>query len=467
MKSDEIDVLFIQPEKIKIEHLNLEGNELPLGLLYMASFVEKEGFTSKVLDFNIDSYNLISILKKTRPKIIAITAITPEILKAHEIAEKIKEFDGKIITIVGGPHASALPSSTLKEFPSFDYIARGEGEPIITTILKALKANKCIKKTKGLAYRNGDEIKKNKAQKEIEYVDTIPFPARYKVPLKKYIPLPGNYEKLPSTAIITSRGCPFNCKFCNKAVFSRKIRFRSPDNIIREIKHCINNYGIFDFRFVDDSLTLNKIRIKKICEEIIRNKLDISWNCYSRVDNIKYELLKLMKKAGCYHIKYGIESGSKRILDSISKDITLKQAELAIKLTKKADIECKTMFMLGIPGETKRDMIKSLNFAKKLSSDITTFLIFTPFPGSKFYSVLKKQKKIKNVPWDSYSEHSDYIIKSSINNKEINKIFKKTYKEFYIRPHYLKQRIKRLLKNPKREIKFIYQGLKILKPVFK
>ena len=127
MKSEKIDVLFIQPEKIKTKHLKLEGNEIPLGLLYMTAFIKKEGFTSKVLDFNIKNYNIISILKKTRPKIVALTAITPEIQKTHEIAKSIKGLDRNIVTIVGGAHASSLPSLTLKEFPHFDYIAYGEG----------------------------------------------------------------------------------------------------------------------------------------------------------------------------------------------------------------------------------------------------------------------------------------------------------------------------------------------------
>jgi len=463
MKSN-IDILFIQPKNLKMEYLKLEGNELPLGLLYLSSFVEKKGFTSEVLDFNIFNYNLNEVLRKTRPKVVAITAITPEIINANQIAKAVKEFDKNIVTLIGGAHVSALPSQTLKDYPSFDYAVCGEGEQVVANFLEALrKGNK--NNVKGLWYKKGRNIKKNQPQKEIENLDDIPFPARHNVNMEKYIPLPGNYKRLPSTAIITSRGCPYNCRFCNKVVFSRKTRLRSADNVLKEIKYCIDSYGISDFRFVDDTLTLNKKRIKKICKDIIKEKQDISWNCYSRVDTIDYDLLKLMKKAGCYHIKYGVESGSPRVLELMNKKINLAQAKKTIKLTKRAGIESKVMFMFGVPGETRDDMLKTLKYAKQLSADITTFLIFVPFPGSEFYNQLNKKGLIKDVSWDDYSEHSKYIIDSHINQEEIDDIFKKAYRELYFNKDYISQRLLRLLKDPKREIKFVFQGLKILSPL--
>jgi len=460
-----IDILFINPAHLKLKYLKLEGNEIPLGLCYLASFLEKKEFKTEILDLNFYKNKelvLINYLKKFNPRFVGLTGNTIDMINLGEIAKTVKSLNTDIRIVVGGPHVSALPKRTLKEFKEIDYIIYGEGEVTLKELVKGVKENKI----NGLVYRQRNNIRKNKPRKFIKNIDTLPFPARHKLELKKYIPLPGNYRKLPSSAIATSRGCPYNCTFCNKIIFSNIIRYRSPENIIKEIEHCINEYGIHDFRFNDDTLTINRKRIKKLCRLIIDKNLDITWNCYSRVEHVDLGLLKLMKRTGCYHIKYGLESGSEKILKKLNKTFSLEQARKAIRLTKKIGIETKTSFMLGIPGETIRDIEKTIKFAKLISADITSFLVFTPLPGSKLYNELDKNKKLKHHDWDKYSHHNEYLIKD-IDEKIIKKYFKKVYLEFYLRPNYFLQRFKRMIKDPRNEIRMIYNGIRILSPLLR
>ena len=460
-----IDILFINPAHPKTEYLRLEGNEIPLGLCYLASFLEENNFKSEILDLNFYKNKeliLFNYLKKFNPRFVGLTGNTIDMINIWEIAKIVKNFNKNIKIIIGGPHVSALSEKTLKDFKDVDYIICGEGE--IT--LKGLVSNLKKEKIKGLVYRKKGKIVKNKTRELIKDINLLPLPARHKIELKKYIPLPGNYKKLPSTAIVTSRGCPYKCTFCNKSVFSNTIRFRSPANIVKEIEHCISEYGIYDFRFNDDTLTINQKRLEKLCKLIIDKNIKIFWNCYSRVEHVNLPLLKLMKQAGCYHIKYGLESGSEKILKKLNKTFSLEQARKAIKLTKKAGIEAKAMFMLGIPGETIKDIEKTIRFSKLIAPDIATFLVFTPLPGSQLYSGLDKSGKLEHHNWDKYSQHDGYLIKG-INEKVIKKYFKKAYLSFYLRPSYFIQRFKRLIKDPRNEIKMIYNGTRILYPLFK
>lgn len=454
-------VLLIQPKHIGTKYLRLKGNEIPIGLAYTAAFLENNNIDVEILDLNLHDDN-IKILKaklnKYNPKFVGLTANTVDIISAADIAKLCKEFDKNIVTIIGGPHASALPERTLEEFPSFDYAVYGEGEQ---TFLEILKKGK---KADGIAFRENKRIKKNKTRAFIKDLDCIPFPARHKLELKKYIPLPGNYLKLPSTAILTARGCVYNCAFCNKSVFSNIMRFRSPENIVKEIEECVKRYGIYDFRFNDDTLTFDNKRLKGLCNLIIKKRLNVSWNCYSRVEHVDLDLLKLMKKAGCYHIKYGIESGSRRVLKLLKKEISFKQAEDAIRLTRKAGIESKAMFMIGIPGETKEEIKKTIRFARKLNPDIASFLIYTPLPGSQLYEEVKS--KIKDISWDRFLQQDDSVLNLEISAGEIKKLYKKAYTSFYFRPMYFYTQIKRLFTSPRRTVQICFNGFRIMHPLF-
>lgn len=294
-------------------------HQLELGLLYLASFLESNGIDISLLDmslYNDPEKQLIDILQKRNFDFIGLTSYTNTINSANKIAGIVKKFSRSKI-VIGGAHASALPEETLETFRNFDYLVFGEGEETFAELV--LKNN--ISDIKGLAWRDDGRIIKNSIRESIEDLDKLPFPARHLLNFDKYIPSISNYRQLPSTGILSSRGCPFQCTYCSRTGtrLPKQVRFRSIENIIKEIEFCIENYKIYDFRFYDDTFVIPKSRLMKLCQELISRKIKITWSCYSRVDTIDEEMLRMMRKTGCYHIKYGIEFGTQKWLTRTKK----------------------------------------------------------------------------------------------------------------------------------------------------
>jgi radical SAM superfamily enzyme YgiQ (UPF0313 family) len=262
------------------------------------------------------------------------------------------------------------------------------------------------------------------------------------------VPSPGtgNFMQLPSTGIIGSRGCPYQCRYCSKGVWGRTVRFRSPGNIVQEIEHCIEQHGIHDFRFYDDMLTFPKFDIHEFCEIVTRKNLKITWNCYSRVNHITRKKLEQMKRAGCYHIKYGIEFGTEKALQVADKKATLEMARNAVKLTKEIGIECKGNFILGIPEETYEDCLKTIEFSKQLSPDLVSFYPFDAFPGTEFYKKYQQEG----------------LEKVTLPRHVTEDLASRAYREFYFRPSFILQRAKRIGKNPIREIRLLTNGISMM-----
>jgi radical SAM superfamily enzyme YgiQ (UPF0313 family) len=295
----------------------------------------------------------------------------------------------------------------------------------------------------------------------IENLDSLPIPSRELIDMKKYS-AHLKTQNTPATTIMTSRGCPFQCIYCSKPITGSKLRSVSPENVIKEIEHLINNYGIKEIIFYDDSFTLDRERAIKICDLIIQKNIRIKWQCETRVNLVDEGLLKKMKQAGCATIAYGIESGSNRVLNILKKGITTEQIKTAVGMTKKAGIQTIGYFMLGIPGETEKEITQTINFAKSLSLDFAQFAIATAYPGTELYQMAKEQNKLTN-DWSK----SIYALGGkptvSLSEIDIDKLYKyakKAYHEFYFRPKYILNRIKKI-KSPKNLI-YNLRGLKTL-----
>ena len=437
------------------------GHELELGLLYIASYLEKEGYCVHFLDMSLynDSYKrLQTILRNNSFSFIGLIAYTNFISSANKVAGFIKKnSDAKIV--IGGAHASALPTETLQRYKNFDYLVYGEGEKTFLELL-----SKDISQVKGIVWRKEGQIIKNPPQEPIKDLDSLPFPARHLLDLDKYVPPVGNYHKLPSTAILSSRGCPFQCTYCSRtgSRIKNTVRFRSIENIIEEIKQCIAQYGILDFRFYDDTFVMPKKRLMEFCRVLLKEKIRISWNCYSRVDTIDLEMLKMMRKAGCYHIKYGVEFGTEKWLEKTKKRTTLSQARKAIHNTKKVGIAAKASYMIGMPGETIEEIEKTINFAKELNATYSTFGIFTPLPGSELFDEGKENGEILTFDYDIYFNKSKKILKNQVDLPILRKLIKKAYKSVYFSRKYILHRLIYLLRNfSYYEIKSLFDGLKI------
>jgi len=248
-------------------------------------------------------------------------------------------------------------------------------------------------------------------------------------------------------AMLTSRGCPYNCIFCSKPIFGRKVRSQSPQRIASEVEYLAEKFKVKEIAFYDDIFTLDKKRIAKLAEEFKQRNLSLPWTCETRVDLVTEELLKAMKEAGCYIIAYGIESGNQTILDNLRKKITIAQVTKAIKMTHDVGIQSIGYFMLGSPGETPATIRQTIDFANYLPLDFAQFSVTIPFPGTDLYNLYLKQG-IGNKNWDNFvyanlrSASAPVFETASLSKGDLKKWSKTAYREFYLRFSYIWERLK-------------------------
>jgi anaerobic magnesium-protoporphyrin IX monomethyl ester cyclase len=401
----------------------------PLGLAYVASSLEKAGFQVEILDNYLLKKSINDIkqmVKRHRPEILGITCGSVTYRRCIETAKTVKEVLPSCKVVVGGWHPSYLPESMLQH-SEIDFVVMGEGERAIVELAKGIKGEdfSVIAKISGLAYRNKGKIVKN-APRFIDDLDTVPFPARHLLPMHLYLREIEYLSAKPVDTMNVIRGCPYDCAFCEtKKLWGSKCRAFSPSRVVEELKHLAGNYGTKGIYFVGDNFTIHKKRTMELCKEIKKSKLDIQWVCDTRVDLISRELLKEMKDAGCRTIWFGVESGSPRILNKINKQITLQQALQAFKLCREEEIRTASSFMLGIPGETIKDMESTFSFARKLDPDWVRFNIFVGYPGSGLYDEIMAKSF-----YDHLEDFVVYVKTEDFDYKTVTEIQKRFHRTF-------------------------------------
>ncbi len=460
------DVLLIQPPNIQGALFNLPGTEIPLSLLYISAYLKKSGYDCEVLDLSLER-NYVGVLRralyKSPPGIVGISSYTTNVGVAAAIARRVKRRWPNTPAVLGGFHASALPKETLEEFPVFDCLVFGEGEKTLVEIFRAMQKSRDFESIEGLAYRQGGRVRVNAGRELIGDLDALPFPDRDAVRVERYVPDPGNYASLPTTGILFSRGCPMKCAFCSKSVFADTIRYRSVDSFLAEVDLCRQKYGIKDFRFFDEGPTLQKKNMRGLCEGILEKDLKITWNCFSRVDTVDDNLLRLMARAGCYHVIYGVESAISETQKRINKPIDLHRAAEVCRMTRATGMECKVNFILGFPWEGEAEAEENIRFALSLDADLATFNLFKPLPGSALYKQLKAEGALFNRPWEDYFTTGDSLLfASDVSPKRWRKILKNAWLRFYFRPRIVLGRMRRLMRNPLHETRTGLVGLSVL-----
>jgi radical SAM superfamily enzyme YgiQ (UPF0313 family) len=410
-------VLLINPPFYRL--MNSHFNGLSLGLGYIASLLSKKNYADQKKIFEgYDNYKKIlsnknhplwfgvkESIESFSPDIISITMLTGTYKSAENVGRIAKELNKDIDVVVGGTHPTVLPEETI-ENEYFDYVIRGEGEYTFLDLANGAR----LEDIKGLTYVNKkDETVNNPDREFIEDLDSIPFPSR-----DLYL---NDTQYIDYGYIMTGRGCPFECTLCaSKKVWKGHVRFRSPENVVEEVKHVHNRYSTKLFYFVDDTFTLNKNRTKKICELLIRTNMDINWICDTRVDTIDEELLRLMKESGCVRVKIGVESGNERILKKVKKKINKKQIRNSVSIIKKVGIDFTIYLMIGFPSETKAEMQETLDFARELDPTYYSFSILAPYPGTKIYDdVIRSGIILPKEHWEYFFHQSkDMILTDNI-----------------------------------------------------
>lgn len=408
----------------------------PLGLAYIAAYLEKKGEEVYILDLKAENMNLAQFqayLKNINPDFIGITSTTVEIENALGIAELAKHIIPKVKIVLGGTHPSIMPDEVLSN-PQVDFVIRGEGE---FALYELVNESNQIQNILNLSYKDNGGIIHNISRPLIEDLDAMPFPAYHLLPMKKYKLSLGSYKRIPGINMIATRGCPGKCIFCHTGIFGKKTRTRSARSLLEEIKLLQKDYNIKEISFYDDTFTTFKDNVKEFCERIIKEKIDITWSCMSRIDFIDKEILGLMKQAGCHQIGYGLESASPEILKKIRKPISLLSVRKVVSLTKEAGIDVRGMFMLGNPGETEETLKETISFAINLDLDLALFNITIPFPGTEMHAWAKERGYLINVDWRAFDGGHAIIRLPTISEDKIEHYYRFAYRKFYLRPSYL------------------------------
>lgn len=438
--------------------LKLAAPSLPnLGLAYMAATLREKNHDVEILDtsvLNMSVQDIRRYLSRKKYDLIGTSLYTIMYNRFKETLEQIGPLikDKNIPLIVGGPHPSIFPRETLNENPEISYIIIGEGENTIVELTDAIEGSKDPKKVKGIAYKKKNKIIVTPPRPLIKNIDDLPFPARDLLSMDKYEPAPTTYRRTPLLHMITTRGCPFNCIYCSKAIFGKIYRFHSPERIVEEMKYLIKKYNAREIFFLDDLFTLNKQWANDVCNKIKGEGLNkkVVWSCSSRVNNVDRALLQNMKEAGCWQIHFGVESGSQRLLDYIKKDITLDQCRTAIRLCKEVGIQTRAYFMIGLPTETKEECEKTIEFAKELDPDYVKFSLTTPYPGTELYEIAKKDGSLKSKDWTTYKSMGGFTedkrpyVPKGRTEEDLKYYHKKAFKDFYLRPRIILRELSRI-----------------------
>lgn len=413
------------------------GSSLPpLGLLYLGAELENKGYGVEIFDTQVCDWD---IKKVGKPDIAGIYCNTSNYRRAIELAREIKD-NFWVPVVLGGPHATSRPLEVLSN-EEVDYVVVGEGEKTIVELM----AGADLSSIKGLGFKTKGTPVLNPRRDLIQNLDSVHFPARHLVPMDKYRPSPNQYKRLPMTTMMVSRGCPFNCTFCDsEVIWTRSYRSRSVENVIGEIKQLINDYGIREINFWDDVWGVNKKWVEEFCDAVIKEKLDLTWCCEARVNTIDRETLKKMKSAGCWCIFYGVESLDQEILDAINKRVTVEQITSALKWTKEAGLEIRANFILGLPLETPQKVKEMLKKLCKMNPDNVKFNVLTPYPETAIY------KQIKNGQWGTMADESYDKLTSHLATflpfgykdiDELQRIKKYAYRKYYLRLGYIMPRL--------------------------
>lgn len=402
-----MNVLLINPDS-RYERMGDSPPHIPYGILYLAAVLLKKGHNVKVIDRNTSQRDIDfeKLLNSFKPKVVGLSVMTGYVIKdAISLSKNVKKWDKNAVVVWGGVHPTLLPEQTLKE-EYIDYIIRGEGEISFAEFIDNLNDSKMLKKVLGLSYRTKKGVVNNPRPSFLQNLDDLPDPPWHMIPMDEYGQL---YHTLS-----TSRGCPFRCTFCYNQLFNQKRRAEfSAQRVIKQLIYLKEKYAVKKLKFMEDNFTLNQKRLEEICDLMIKNKLNIKWECESRVGYLKIPILKKMKKAGCTGIGFGVESGSQKILNFLQKGITLKQIYETFHNCFVVGIKTSVFIMTGVPTETLQDFNETRQLLRNIVFWDRCIMVYHPYPGSPLYDYVVERKM-----FDPPKKLGEWIDKSDVYGTE-------------------------------------------------
>lgn len=450
-------ILLIQPP---VEHMiptmipepveRGRGYSPPLGLLYLASSLEDAGWTDvAVVDAQaeeLDYATLADRIRRFKPDLVGISAMTFTLLDVLRTASVAKQQCPGCRVVLGGPHPTIYGAPTLRSHAQVDFLLRGEGEASLPQLAAAMRDGAALDAVPGLTFRRGRDVVENPIPPGATPLDRLPFPARHLLDVRRYTSVLSH--RRPVTTMISSRGCPYACRFCYRPSYDREYRTRSAGNVVDEMAAC-RRMGIEEVFFYDDTFNLDRERVLAICREIRRRNLDMPWDVRVRLDRLDPDLLSEMRRAGCCRLHLGVESGSQRLLQQMRKHINLGDVQQVFDAARRAGIETLAYFMLGFPGETAAEIGQSIDWAVRLNADYAQFAIVIPFPDTTLYADWRAAHGNRTDPWAEFaaaptSGFRPPYCQQTLPEPELQHLLQVAYRRFYGRPAYVIRHLRRI-----------------------
>jgi anaerobic magnesium-protoporphyrin IX monomethyl ester cyclase len=418
-----------------------------LGVGYVASSVEAHGHDVAFVDSSVlglDTVGAAQAVLAEKPDVIGISCLTRLAPATYAMADELKRRNGSIPIVLGGPHVTCFPDEILQACSSIDILVPGEGEQTFADLLDHLATGKPLDEVLGIIYRDADgKVRTTPVRDPERNLDLFPHPARHIYPNDLYIPLPNQSRRRPVTTVMTSRGCPYGrCKFCYQGGrYSAPYRRRSAANVIDEIGRLVKDLGIREILFWDDNFCINPKWIHAFCDGLDREKLDLTWTVLGRVNTVTLDMLQRMFASGCYSVYYGLESGSQKMLDIINKGITLDDSRAAIEWARKAGMEVRGSFILGMPHETPALAEETIRFACELNVDWLIFFLYRLQPGTPLGDCAAEHGTILEEQLDMHA--ASYVPNGYASAQQLEATLRSAYRRYYLRPQYIARALSR------------------------
>lgn len=444
-KFDKIKFLFIAPG-------NLAGNfsNIPIGIAILGSILRDNGVHVIIKDYsveNLDYNSLQQFITENQINIVGITMMTCQSLIGYQIAKFIKSFDSKIITLSGGIHPSLLPKESLKNH--IDIVFQGEAEHTLLSVLHLLSNYELdylkLERIKGISFlRDGIAVTTGSSDR-IDNLDALPMPAYDLFPFPEKYSTQFLYKPGFSTNLITSRGCTNHCVFCSK--FFHGVYYQSAEKVVEQFVLLKEKYNISQIFIQDDLFSYDPDRVLKICDLLIKERVDIPWVCSNtRADTITLEIFQKMKQSGCISVAFGVESGNEEVRRKIGKQLRTSDIFTAVKEAKMAGLFTSAFYIFGHHCESYQNALETISFAKKLNTDTVSFSINCPFPGTTLYKILTKKGVKLTTNWGKYRTWGEPLFETDkLTKRQIINLQKKAYRDYFLRLPYLISQFKKLI----------------------
>ena len=454
MEMDTQRVLLIHPLGYDAQAANRDISRManlmpPLGLAGIAAYLEQHGLRADIIDCfaHPDSDGMIDeYVRRYHPRFLGATCTTAGFLDAARIFRRIKEFSPDTCCVAGGPHVSALRERIVRDYSEVDYVVVGEGEQALRSLMEADGKPAGIA---GLVYRDNGQVVFSGVQKKLLDLDSLPLPAYNKLegfPRQYQLPI-FNYPKTPNTSCISSRGCPYQCSYCDRSVFRRSFRYNSAEYLYHHVCSLKEQFGIRHINFYDDQFTFNRERVVAFCRRMIDGPLGVTFNCAVRAEHVDPELLALMKRAGCWMISLGIETGDPDLLAQHRQNADLELMSRTIHNIHGVGIRVKGLFMIGLPGETEQTFGRTMEYVFSLPIDDLNVAKFTPFPGSPLYENIHALGQFEEN-WEKMDCMNTVFVPHGMTVEQLETMLYKFHKRYYTRPKTLWNFVSMVWKSP-------------------